>query len=85
LVEVVIIPYNVLKCKLPRLKKYMAQKEIEIHRKSVAEKAVHVGMWGGFVAAILGTIRHVASWQVGGAGIAAASITLEQTVFKRKE
>lgn len=51
---------------------------------SLGEKAVWWGKIGGIVAAVLGLLTRAGDLVLGGAGVSAASIAIEQTVLKRK-
>ena len=48
------------------------------------EKIVWWGKVGGIVAAVLGILRHAGDLVLGGAGVSAVSIAVEQSVLKRK-
>jgi hypothetical protein len=54
-------------------------------RAEIGEKVVWWGKIGGVVAAVLGMLTHAGELVLGGAGVSAVSIALEQTVIKRKD
>jgi len=58
--------------------------DYEREQRPVGEKIVWWGKVGGIVAAVLGMLRHAGELALGGAGVSAASIAIEQTALKRK-